>query len=114
MDEIFTTIGRWALLGVAVFIPTCTYKSCFSDEAIAERKAKEAKEAAQYRADQEPRVIREAGGCKVYAFKEGNHWHYFTKCPTTTTTDRTYEECRKSGKSTVCENKTEQIVTENK
>lgn len=114
MDEIFTTIGRWALLGVVVFIPTCTYKSCFSDEAIAYSKAKEAKEAAQYRADQEPRVIREAGGCKVYAFKEGNHWHYFTKCPTTTTTDRTYEECRKSGKSTVCENKTEQIVTENK
>lgn len=114
MSDLFETMGRWAMLGIVVFIPTCAYKSCFSDEAAAERKADKEKAAAQYRADQEPRVIREAGGCKVYAFKEGSHWHYFTKCPTTTTTDRTYEVCRKSGKATVCENKTEQIVTENK
>ena len=110
MDEIFETMGRWAMLGIVVFIPTCTYKSCFSDEAVAERKAEKAKEAAQYRADQEPRVIREADGCKVYAFKDGERWHYFTRCPTTTTTDRNYTE--RSGKVTV--HKTEQIVTENK
>lgn len=114
MDEIFETMGRWAMLGIVVFIPTCTYKSCFSDEAVAERKAEEAKKAAQYAADQQPRVIREADGCKVYAFKQGDKWHYFTKCPSTTTTDRTYEQCRKSGKQTICEDKTEQIVTENK
>ena len=72
MDELFELMGRWALLGVVVFIPTCTYKSCFSDEALAERKTNREKEAAQYRADQEPRVIREADGCKVYAFKEGD------------------------------------------
>lgn len=113
MNDLFKTMGLFALLAVVIFIPTCTYKSCFSDEAVAERKATREKEAAQYRADQEPRVIREAGGCKVYAFKEGSHWHYFTKCPTTTTTDRTYESCRQSGKTRTCENKTEQIVTEN-
>lgn len=110
MDEIFETVGRWAMLAIVVFIPACTYKSCFSDEAIAERKADREKEAAQYRADQEPRVIRETDGCKVYAFKEGNHWHYFTRCPANTTTERTYTE--RSGKTTV--RKTEQIVTENK
>lgn len=114
MDSVLETIGRFALLGIAVFIPTCTYKSCFSDEAAAERAAEKAKVQAQYAADQQPRVIREVDGCKVFAFKEGSHWHFFTRCPATTTTDRTYESCRQSGKQRVCENKTEQIVTENK
>jgi len=110
MSELFELMGRWALLAFVVFIPACTYKSCFSDEALAERAANREKEQAQYRADQQPRVIREADGCKVYAFKEGERWHYFTRCPTTTTTERNYSE--RSGKVTV--NKTEQIVTENK
>lgn len=114
MDEFLAVVGRFALLAVVVFIPTCTYKSCFSDEALAERAAEEAKKQAQREADRKPRVIRETDGCKVYAFKEGGHWHYFTKCPATTTTDRTYESCRQSGKTRTCENKTEQIVTENK
>lgn len=113
IEYIWDTGVRVFWLAVVVGIPTCTYKSCFSDEAVAERKAEAARIAAQAAADRLPRVIREADGCKVYAFKEG-HWHYFTKCPATTTTDRTYEQCHKSGKTTVCENKTEQIVTENK
>ena len=102
------------MLGVVVGIPTCTYRSCFSDEALADKAAKQAAQVAQEAADAVPRVIREIDGCKVYAFKSQDKWHYFTRCPAATTTDRTYEQCHKSGKNTVCENKTEQIVTENK
>lgn len=110
MDDLFTVIGRWAMLGVVVAIPTCAYKGCFSDEAIAQREAERAQAKAQAEADKQPRVVREADGCKVYAFKSGDHWHFFTRCPETTTTDRTYTE--RSGKTTV--QKVEQIVTENK
>lgn len=113
MDDFLAVMGRFALLAVVIFIPICTYKSCFSDEAVAENQAREEKKQAQAAADRQPRVIREVDGCKVYAFKEGQ-WHFFTKCPATTTTDRTYESCRQSGKQRICENKTEQIVTENK
>lgn len=53
-------------------------------------KAAWAAEEARTRADMQPRVIREADGCKVYAFKGGDHWHYFTRCPNSTTkTDTT-------------------------
>lgn len=55
-------------------------------------------------ADAQPRVVREIDGCKVYAFKAGGYWHYFTKCPTTVTTESTY----RSGKTT----KTEIIETQ--
>jgi len=112
MDYEFSWV-RWLLICAVAGIPTCTYTSCFSDEAVARREAKEAKEKAQDEADRVPRVIREVDGCKVYAFKEGK-WHFFTRCPQTTTTDRTYESCRQSGKQRICEDKTEQIVTENK
>ena len=114
LDGYWETIGRWAMLGVVVGIPTCTYRSCFSDEALNERQVKRAAEQAQEALDAVPRVIREIDGCKVYAFKSQGMWHYFTRCPASTTTNRTYEQCHKSGKTTVCENKTEQIVTENK
>lgn len=114
MDDIWGTVGRFTLLGLVVGIPTCTYRSCFSDAALDERQAKKVAYEAQEAADAVPRVIREIDGCKVYAFKSQEKWHYFTRCPASTTTDRTYEECHKSGKSNVCENKTEQIVTENK
>jgi hypothetical protein len=52
---------------------------------------------AQDRADRTPHVIREADGCKVYAFKTGE-WHYFTRCPNSTVqTDRSYtENCGKN------------------
>lgn len=114
MKYIWDTAVRVFWLAVVVGIPTCAYKSCFSDEAMAELKAKDAKRAAQEAADKQPRVVREADGCKVYTFKAKDHWHYFTKCPATTTTDRTYEKCHQSGKQRICETRTEQIVTENK
>lgn len=49
-----------------------------------EQKTKEAAEALR---EQTPHVIREADGCKVYAFKSGANYHYFTRCPANTTTE---------------------------
>lgn len=38
-----------------------------------------------------PHVIREADGCKVYAFFSGGRDHYFTRCPDSkTTTESSY------------------------
>lgn len=45
-------------------------------------KAERAAEAAQRRADAKPRLVSDgADGCKVYAFKPGDRWLYFTSCP---------------------------------
>lgn len=83
-----------------------TYDECKPEiraKRAADSKAEKAAVAAQVKADQTPRVIREADGCKVYAFKAGDKWHYFTRCLNSTTkTDRTYEVCRtvSSGKTT--------------
>lgn len=56
-------------------------------------KAGERDRAAQERAEQTPHVIREKDSCKVYAFKAGDAYHYFTSCPNATvTTDRSYTE----------------------
>jgi hypothetical protein len=110
MEDFIALVGRCAMLAIVLAIPTCAYKGCFSDEAVAERQEERAKKAAQVEADKQPRVVREADGCKVYAFKSGEHWHFFTRCPSTTTTDRTYDV--RQGKTTV--QKVEQIVTENK
>lgn len=68
-------------------------------------------DAARAKAEATPHVIREADGCKVYAFKAGEKWHYFTRCPATTTTERHYNEpcgknCNRDAQET--------IVTENK
>jgi hypothetical protein len=71
-------------------------------------KREEAERHAQERADATPHVIREADGCKVYAWK-GDGWHYFTKCPNSTVqTDRHYtEQCGKG----CTRNKVESITT---
>jgi hypothetical protein len=42
-------------------------------------------------ADAKPRVVSEADGCKVYAFKASDRWRYFTRCAAQTTTDNNYE-----------------------
>lgn len=73
-------------------------------------RASEAADAAAQTARETPHVIRlSPDGCKVYAFEAGRNTHYFTRCGTAVTTDRSYSEtCGKS-----CTNhKTEQIVTE--
>jgi hypothetical protein len=94
------TIFMGAILAaVAGLVYGCT---C-SDWAKREQAARDA----QDRADATPHVIREADGCKVYAFKSGD-WHYFTRCGATVTTERNWTE--RQGKRTVA--KQETIVTE--
>lgn len=74
----------------------------------AERKAAQEQE----QQDMQPRVVREVDGCKVYAFKSMDRWHYFTKCPdASTTTDTAYEECTGSGKTRRCYEKHDTIET---
>ncbi len=75
-----------------------------------EKAAKWAQEAAQRRARETPHVVREADGCKVYAFERGGRDHYFTRCPATTDTETTWKEsCGKN----CTRQKAENIVTEN-
>lgn len=64
------------------------------------------------RQDMIPRVVREADGCQVYAFKATGRWHYFTRCPYAgTVTDTAYEHCEGSGKSRRCSEKHTSIET---
>ncbi len=40
----------------------------------------------EYNAAQKiPHLVREADGCKVYAFENENRTHYFTRCPNSIT-----------------------------
>lgn len=66
---------------------------------------------AQDRANETPHVIREADGCKVYAFLGGDGlYHYFTRCPDSkTTTESSYQECHTNGKTQSCNTLTENI-----
>lgn len=62
------------------------------------------------RREKTPHVIREADGCKVYTFKSGDRYHYFTRCNNSkTSTESSWEECRQAGKTRTCETKTETI-----
>lgn len=72
-------------------------------------KQREKDRAAQEAADKQPRVIREVDGCKVYTFKAGDRWHYFTRCPNQMTTESSYTV--RSGKTTRTE--VESITTTN-
>lgn len=73
-------------------------------------KARQRQEEAEARANAIPHVIREAEGCKVYAWKGGD-WHYFTRCGETVTTERHYTvPCGPKNQSR-CDRK-EVIVTE--
>lgn len=79
-------------------------------ERIAAHAAEKAAQEALRKANETPHVIREADGCKVYAFLSGDRYHYFTRCKDQTTTDTSWEECRQSGKSRICETKTESVT----
>lgn len=82
------------LLIVVWLIGHAIYSFNYDEEAIAERQAEKAREAAQRRANETPHVIREADGCKVYAFLSGDRYHYFTRCPDSkTVTDASWDEC---------------------
>lgn len=93
---------RWiAVIALVIFgIHACNQSDWYQ--------ASKAADAAQARADQTPHVIREADGCKVYAFKSNNYWHYFTRCGSTVTTDASHGE--RSGKTT--KTVTETITTQ--
>jgi hypothetical protein len=80
--------------------------SCFNSEWYKEGERTRAAKAA---AAAIPHVIREADGCKVYAFERGSTDHYFTRCGETVTTERNYtESCGKN----CTKHKQELIVTE--
>jgi hypothetical protein len=71
-------------------------------------KSHRAKAVADEKRKSTPHVIREADGCKVYAWYDGA-WHYFTRCSSVVTTERSYtESCGKS----CTKKKSEVIVTE--
>jgi hypothetical protein len=87
----------WAtffLLLITWFVGFIIYDTKFDAEAIAARQAEEAAKAARRRAEETPHVVREADGCKVYAFLSGDRYHYFTRCPDSkTTTEASWDEC---------------------
>lgn len=89
-----------ALCALAVFgIQSCSNSDWY--------RASEREKIAQERADATPHVIRQADGCKVYAFKSGD-WHYFTRCGDgNITTERNWTE--RQGKQTI--KRSETIVT---
>lgn len=84
-----------------------------ADPQTAINRAEEDRRRAEVRRQQEtPHVVREADGCKVYAFKSGERWHYFTRCPNAhTVTDTAYEHCTGSGKSRSCKELHDSIET---
>lgn len=103
-----------SMVAFLVFIATCV-GSCnqsdwwnnYNDKANAESQRIAILEAT-------PRVIREADGCKVFTFKDSGAWHYFTRCPTITTTETTHTyECGTPKAHKTC-TKQETIPTQNK
>jgi len=80
-----------AVFGLVVF----GINSCQSSDWY---KQQEKDRIARERAEQTPHVVREADGCKVYAFKSGDRYHYFTRCPENrTATESSYTvQCGKN------------------
>lgn len=106
---IFEKLG--ALVIVALLAGWFYWDNC-TDAARAEARQAEAVAHAQAVADATPHVIRQADGCKVYAFKVGGTFHYFTRCGAdTVTTDRNYTTTHREGKQTVTDYHVETIVT---
>jgi hypothetical protein len=107
-------LGMWrdkslaAGFGVVVVVLSAITYCETTPEAEAKRRATaEAERRARI-----PHVIREADGCKVYAFTAGSKEHYFTRCAGMVTTDRNYEVKKSCGKNcTKTEQHTETIVT---
>jgi hypothetical protein len=94
---------QWpALIALVIFgMVKCSQWDDSRPSTIAARAA----EAAQAKAEATPHVIREADGCKVYAFKAGDRYHYFTRCPgSSTTTESSWTE--RHGKSSVTKTET--------
>jgi hypothetical protein len=99
--------GVWALIGIVVIGWSMWHWRDTPEESA----AKEAQKAAEKLARETPRVIREADGCKVYAFEKSGREHFFTRCPATTDTETTWSEsCGKNCRR----EKSSNILTENK
>jgi hypothetical protein len=79
---------KTALLALIVLVVSAV-ASCQNSEW---HQRSEAERAEQERRNAIPHVIREADGCKVYAWKGGDSYHYFTRCgpKETVTTERHY------------------------
>lgn len=90
-----------------------TYHYTHTPAYLAQEARERAEAQAQEARESTPHVIREADGCKVYEFKSGGRFHFFTRCPSYTTTQRNYEECHQSGKTKHCEVKSEVVNTTN-
>jgi len=101
---------KFFIILCVIWVGVLIYRYNTDPEWIKDRVDRDAAIVAQKRADEQPRVIREADGCKVYAFKSGDRWHYFTRCKEMTTTDTSWEECHTSGKTRKCETLTESTV----
>ncbi|HVM91357.1 MAG TPA: hypothetical protein VMT67_01025 [Terriglobales bacterium] len=95
----------WIIVGAIVAVFAFGVKKCTDTEWYQEG---ERQTAAQEAAERQPHVIREADGCKVYAFKANDSLHYFTRCSNSTVaTERNWRE--QQGKRTV--DKRETITT---
>lgn len=95
---------------VASAVVSCNQSTYWQES----EKARDAAHAAQYRADATPHVIREVDGCKVYAFKAADYWHYFTRCGDNTVTEGHHGETTGSGKTRRTVDVAETIPAENK
>lgn len=92
-----------AMTGAVVFGVSSCQNSEWYQRDLRERAERE-------RREQTPHVIREVDGCKVYAFKSGDRFHYFTRCKNSkTSTTSNWEECSQSGKIRTCKAQTETI-----
>lgn len=104
--------GRYTAccLAVTVFFAYLSYQGT-TPEHLAEVEADRRASAERERKERTPHVIREADGCKVYAWKGGEgRYHYFTRCPDShTSTQQNWQECTGSGKTRSCKDMTETI-----
>lgn len=102
---LFETLITLFILGAVV---SCNQSNWWEES----ERQRVVEQAAKDRADATPRVIREADGCKVYTFKAGEHWHYFTRCATSTTTESHRTETTGSGKNRKSTDVAETITTD--
>jgi hypothetical protein len=82
----------WWLIKLAVVVGLCVFgvHACNTSDWY---QASQRAEAAQAAANRKPHVIREADGCKVYAFTADGRTHFFTRCPDSrTSTESSWTE----------------------
>jgi hypothetical protein len=88
--------GSAAMFVFVVLLAGGGIKACHDSDS---HQAHLAERARIEQAERQPHVVREVDGCKVYRFRSGDHWHFFTRCPdsvTSTDTGRTERRGRSS------------------